>query len=577
MKVLLVNPPYPVCESLTMPLGLLYLAARLEKEGHEVFLEDLQLCRSPVSRLRNTLQAFCPGLVGITSFSINLHTAGRLLRTAKQVCPGAVAVWGGPHVSFDDRETLRRNPWADAVVRGEGEETLSEMASRIAEGKGFVGVSGVTWRDAGGNIRRNPDRPFQADLDLWPRPAWHLLALSRYLAFGDGASLLTSRGCPHRCVFCVGRKMIGARGRFRDPIAVADEMEALAALGFKRLRIEDDLFTFRKERATTICREIARRNLPIRWRAYARVDTVDPELLSWMKRAGCERLLFGAESGSPEILKKIRKGITPEQTRRAVEMTRQAGIGVLASFVLGLPGETPETLRQTVEFAESLKVPYSLNLLTPYLGTEVRECCREWGVRIHSADWKFYGQGHALTSTASVSRRQLGKRAESYRRGIRLYLRELLEKERRGTLGKEESEEMERRRHWDFLRRLIAYEVLEKLEIPRAEGTGAGIGALAGLAAAPLRLPQEEVRRRLARLFREGRIRPRGRGGGKILWARSRSEKRPFLREEMRSGRKEKEGGVSGRKREEWRRPAGASGNGSRRGRLRKWGWQKRR
>ena len=136
-------------------------------------------------------------------------------------------------------------------------------------------------------------------------------------------------------------------------------MEALVRLGFRRIRIEDDLFTFRRERALAICKEIDRRGLTIRWRAYSRVDTIDAELLQWMKRTGCERLLYGAESGSPEILKKIRKGITPEQTRRAVEMTREAGIGVLASFVLGLPGETPQTLQQTLEFAESLRVPYT--------------------------------------------------------------------------------------------------------------------------------------------------------------------------------------------------------------------------
>lgn len=518
MKVLLINPPYPVCESLTMPLGLLYLAARLEQEGHEVGLEDLQLCRSPVSHLRRTLRAFGPGLVGITSFSINLHSAGRLLRAAKQTCPEAVTVWGGPHVSFDDEDVLRRNPWADVIVRGEGEETLAEIAARAERKEGFERVTGATWRQADGKIHRNPARPFQENIDLWPKPAWHLLKLSRYRAFGDGAGLLTSRGCPHRCVFCVGRKMIGARGRFRDPIAVVDEMEALTQLGFSRLRIEDDLFTFQKERAVAICEEINRRKICLRWRAYARVDTVDRELLEWMKRAGCERLLFGAESGSPKILKMIRKGITPEQTRQAVEMTRKAGIGVLASFVLGLPGETPETLKQTVEFADSLRVPYSLNLLTPYVGTEVREGAEEWGIRIHSDDWKFYGQGHPLTSTPTVTRRHLSRAANIYREGISRYLQELFEREKKGTLTEKDAEELERHRHWDFLRKLIGEDMLERHGVLPADmredemaGLTRSIGRLLGM-------PHEEARRRLTSLVREKHIRPIRVEGGKIRW-----------------------------------------------------------
>jgi anaerobic magnesium-protoporphyrin IX monomethyl ester cyclase len=518
MKILLINPPYPVCESLTMPLGLLYLAARLEQDGHEVVLEDMQLASAPITRLRKTLLRTTPQVVGITSFSINLHSAGRLLRAVRHLCPEAITVWGGPHVSFDDENVLRHNPWVDVIVRGEGEETLTEVAKRAGAGDGFDGIPGTTWRKPDGEIRRNLTRPFQKNIDLWPRPAWHLLKLSQYLAFGDGVSVLTSRGCPHRCVFCVGRKMIGAQGRFRDPIAVVDEMEALTRFGFKRIRVEDDLFTFRKERAVSICREIDRRKLPIQWRAYARVDTVDPQLLGWMKKAGCERLLFGAESGSPEILKRIRKGITPEQTRRAVEMTRQAGIGVLASFVLGLPGETPVTLKQTVEFADSLQVPYTLNLLTPYMGTEIRERSGEWGIQICSDDWKLYGQGHPLTSTPTVSRRQLSRAVNRYREGISQYLRELLEREERGGLTERDAEDLERQRYWHFLRKLIGEEILERFDPPLSGAGHAEINFLARSIAPPLEMRREEAEKHLERLTRAGNIRQRHSKNGGFRW-----------------------------------------------------------
>jgi len=522
MRVLLINPPYPVCESLTMPLGLLYLAARLEEAGHEVVLEDIQLCRSPVSRVKRTLQRLNPGIVGITSFSLNLPVASKILKSVKRLCPDAVTVWGGPHVSFDDEAILRDHPWVDAVVRGEGEETLLEMMERVKGGGSFGGILGITWREPDGTPQRNPPRPFRENLDGLPRPAWHLLKLYQYRAFGDGASVITSRGCPHRCVFCVGRKMIGAQGRFRSPTAVVDEMEALVKLGFHRIRVEDDLFTFRKERALAICRELDRRGLFVRWRAYARVDTVDAELLAWMRRTGCERILFGAESGSPEILRRIRKGITPEQTRRAVQMTREAGIGVLASFVLGLPGETPQTLRQTLEFADSLGVPYSLNLLTPYVGTEIRERAAEWGIEILSNDWHLYGQGCPLTATPTVGPRHLSRAVNQYRRGISQYLKDLLERERRGILSKENAEELRRHRHWNFLRRLIGEEVLERCGSLPVGSHRNGAGGLAAALAVPLGMTPEETKQHLEPHLRDGHICPTaGPKGFRWAWASS--------------------------------------------------------
>jgi anaerobic magnesium-protoporphyrin IX monomethyl ester cyclase len=518
MRVMLINPPYPVIESLTMPLGLLYLASRLEQAGYEVYVEDLQLCRSPLTRLERALHQHTPEVVGITSFSLNLSMASKILKKVKLLSPDTITVWGGPHVSFDDQDILHGHPWVDVIVRGEGEETLTEVVDRVRQGKSLDGVLGITRRGIGGNLQVNPPRPFREDLDQLPRPAWHLLKLSQYRAFGDGASLMTSRGCPHRCVFCVGRKMIGAKGRFRKPEAVVDEMEALARLGFRRLRIEDDLFTFSRERALAICKEMDRRGLDIRWRAYSRVDTIDDELLRWMKGTGCERLLYGAESGSPEILKMIRKGITPDQTRRAVEMTRDAGIGVLASFVLGLPGETPQTLQQTLEFAESLQVPYSLNLLTPYVGTEVREKAEEWGIQVLSDDWRQYGQGEPLTSTPTVTPWHLSRAVGKYRRGLRKYLEDLLEKERQGILNQEHSEELERDRHWAFLRRLIAEEILERYGSVPAESGMSKLEELSKFLSHPLGITAGEVGKHLDPLVRGGNICPRYNESRKIQW-----------------------------------------------------------
>jgi radical SAM superfamily enzyme YgiQ (UPF0313 family) len=295
-------------------------------------------------------------------------------------------------------------------------------------------------------------------------------------------------------------------------------MEALAQLGFRRVRVEDDLFTFRRERALAICKEMDGRGLTVRWRAYSRVDTIDAELLRWMKRTGCERLLYGAESGSPEVLKKIRKGITPEQTRRAVEMTREAGIGVLASFVLGLPGETPRTLQQTLEFAESLRVPYSLNLLTPYVGTEVRKKAEEWGIQVLSNDWRHYGQGDPLTSTPTVTPWHLSRAVGKYRKGLRKYLEDLLEKERQGILPKKNSKELEKSRHWAFLRRLIGEETLERYGSVLSGSGRIDATELGKSIALPLGMTAGEAEKHLDPLVRGGNIRASHKENRMVQW-----------------------------------------------------------
>lgn len=317
--------------------------------------------------------------------------------------------------------------------------------------------------------------------------------------------------------------MIGAKVRFRSPSAVVDEMQALAGLGFSHVRVEDDFFTSRRDRALAVCQEIERRRFSIRWRAYARVDTVDPELLEWMRKTGCERLIFGAESGNREILRSIRKGITPEQTRRAVEMTRAAGIGVLASFVLGLPGETPETLRETLDFAESLGVRYSLNLLTPYMGTEIRDQAARWNIQILSDDWRLYGQGKPLTATSKVGPWHLSRAMGTYQDLVSRYLQDLLDQERRGLLGGEASAELERYRRWDFIRQLIREEILESHgSVPPSSGED-GLDSLVESLKGAMRRPAGEVRRYLAPLahFRLIHQEKTPEGGARWVWTPS--------------------------------------------------------
>jgi radical SAM superfamily enzyme YgiQ (UPF0313 family) len=248
------------------------------------------------------------------------------------------------------------------------------------------------------------------DLDRLPLPARRRVPLGRYRALGMPLSMTTSRGCPHRCIFCVGRKMVGARVRYRDPSAVVDELAYLGTLGFHQINLADDLFTANPRHCLGVCDEILRRGLKVPWTSFARVDTVNEALLARMKAAGCHTVSFGVESGSPQMLERIKKGITREQVIAAAEMCRRVGIGAQASFILGLPGETPETIRQTVAFGERLQalgVAHGFHLLTPFPGTEVRENLDRYDLKILPAGWSQYHANRAIVETAAVDRGML--------------------------------------------------------------------------------------------------------------------------------------------------------------------------
>jgi hypothetical protein len=223
-------------------------------------------------------------------------------------------------------------------------------------------------------------------------------------------SMTTSRGCPHACIFCVGRKMVGAKVRYRDPVNVVDEMETLGSYGFCQINVADDLFTANARHCLAVCDEILKRNLKVKWTSFARVDTVSLKVLQRMKDAGCQAVSFGIESGNAQILKTIRKGITVSQVIEAVTLCNQVGLLPHGSFILGLPGETPETLKETLAFGEALKklgVSYGFHLLAPFPGTRVRQDSAKLGITILSNDWSDYHANRAIVETPTVTRRML--------------------------------------------------------------------------------------------------------------------------------------------------------------------------
>ncbi|MBT3225799.1 MAG: B12-binding domain-containing radical SAM protein [Deltaproteobacteria bacterium] len=415
MRFLLINPFCPISEGPTPPLGIAFLAAVLEKAGINVRVLDLAITPYSEERLASILYEFKPEIVGITAVTMTFLDAIRVIKDIKKVDPSLLTVMGGPHVSFCATETLNQYPELDLIVIGEGEVTIVELAEEAQQSRDWSKVKGLAFRQEA-EVCISPAREL-LDVNTLPFPARHLLPIGRYRALNTAISMTTSRGCPCRCIFCVGRKMVGSKVRYRNPQDVVDELAYLSTLGFPQINLADDLFTAKRSHCITICDEIIRRKLNIRWTSFARVDTVSLEVLQKMKAAGCTTISFGVESANAEILKLVKKGITIPKVIKAIEMCKEVGIDPHVSFILGLPGETPETLEETQAFGDVLDKmggAYGFHLLAPFPGTAICDENDKYDLTILTKDWPQYHANRAIVETTAVKKEMLNKIAEQW-------------------------------------------------------------------------------------------------------------------------------------------------------------------
>jgi radical SAM superfamily enzyme YgiQ (UPF0313 family) len=387
---------------------------------------------------------------------MNYPTALRAIEVCKKL--GATTVMGGCHVTFYDKETLEEAPYLDIVVRGEGEYTFLD----IVEGKDLRNIDGITYRE-NGKILRNSDRKLIENLDELPFPSRHLAPISKYRAFKAGCDMITGRGCPYNCTFCVGHKMVGRKPRFRDIKLCVDEIEEIAyGYGFKRVNVVDDLLTINHKRVFAFCDELLERGIKVEWTAFSRVDTVTKELLSKMKEAGCCFICYGVESGNQRILDLAKKRTNLEKIRKGIALTNEAGIDSLSSFIMGLPGETRETAKESLEFGKSLGNLYGFHILSPYPGTEVRERAEELGLKILHNDWLRYDANQAVTETEGASAEYINRVVKEFNDSIEAAIERKEELKKQGKLSKRDEEEIELGK-----RRLVAWQILKNDYIER--------------------------------------------------------------------------------------------------------------
>ena len=464
MRILLINPFYPISETPSPTLGLAYLAAALEQAGARVKILDFVVYPYTQAGLETAVKSFKPHIAGATAVTMTIDHASQMLKDLKTIAPEILTVMGGPHVTFRARETLEETPQLDVVVLGEGEQTMVELMQAVKSGGDLSGVNGVAFR-RGSEITTTPGREFITNLNNLPSPARHLLPLGRYRALGLPATLTTSRGCPYRCIFCVGRKMGGAKVRYHSADRVVSELAYLVDRQFVRINIADDLFTANPDHCLAVCDAILSHGLSVDWTAFARVDRISEKLLLKMKAAGCTAVSFGIESANRAILKTIKKGIRLDQIRQAVRMCLRVGISPNASFILGLPGETRDTIRETVSFANSLQqegLAYGFHILAPFPGTEVREHADRLGLRILTDDWSEYHANRAVVETEDADRQLLNAVAGDWEKKYNQYLGHIQKNIQAGKASEDEVYQFENLERTAMVYELMMNNIIEE-------------------------------------------------------------------------------------------------------------------
>jgi anaerobic magnesium-protoporphyrin IX monomethyl ester cyclase len=405
VKILLIDPPFYRFigyYNRYFPLGLAYLAAVLQKEGHEVLIYDADCNVNPSKmdftrledsyplylksvkdnnhtiwqEMRERIRDIKPDIVGITVWTTFAASAFKIASLVKREDKYLPVIMGGPHISIKSEEVLKICSEVDFLVRGEGEETILELIKVISTRWGdknatFYDIKGISYRQ-NGNIIHNPQRGFISSLDSLPFPARDLLVNKDSYNSEDMGLLMTSRGCPYSCSYCA-TSIWERKTRYRSVDNVINEIKlVIDKYGTPQITFKDDSFTVNRKRVLELCDMLIKEKIDISWDCNTRVNHIDEEMLKKMKKAGCSNIKVGIETGSERILKLMNKKITFDQCRKAAKLFRKVGIHWTGYFMMGLPSETKEDVYATLKFMKELEPDYaSLSVYEPFPGTDL--------------------------------------------------------------------------------------------------------------------------------------------------------------------------------------------------------------
>ncbi len=424
-QIFLITPPKSFSErsmtpkSMHLPnLGLAYLDAYISQKNYISSIYDLNYIT--LKEFRKILETKNPNLVGITATTEEMLAVKRIVHVIKQLLPKIIIVLGGAHATALPRATLQEIPMLDFIVIGEGEQTFVELLDHIFKDtmKKTTNISGIAFRN-GKSIIINPPRPLIENLDILPFPTWNKYGTKIIQPFTTNSStetlglpLITKRGCPFHCIFC--QKVMGHSVRVRSIENIIEEIKFnLIHNGISKIYIVDDTFNYFKDRAMQFCKTIIKEGLhkKIKWTCSARMDNIDETLIRYMKIAGCKHIFFGLETGNPNMLKIIKKGITLHQAENAISLTKKYQIESQIGIIYGLPFETIHTLNDSLKFVLSNRPDLvQFSLLVPFPGTTTYEYAKtgKGGLKLIANCWHDYNleMGHASALT-HLSRRYI--------------------------------------------------------------------------------------------------------------------------------------------------------------------------
>lgn len=380
MRLLLIHPRFPYRGRDAFPLGLGYLGA-VAREMAEIEVVD-ENC-APIDP--SMLSTDPPDVVGISSTTPSFPRALEIAGEIKKQAEDTLIIMGGTHATFCPEEALKGG--ADIVVRGEGENTLSE----ILEGRPLEGIKGISYM-LDGKAVHNPGRELREDLDSIPFPAWDAFSLNDY----DIMSIITSRGCPYSCLYCCAARFWRRRVRYRSPENVLEELREIASMGYTMVRFMDSTFTLNKDHALRICELMKKEGLDFSWSCETRADSLDDELLGALADSGCNLLCLGVDSGSQRVLDETHRRMRVEAVRKAFRKIREHGMSTRAYITFGFPGESEKSVQETVKLLREIRPDQILlSLATAYPGTELWSMGRKRSVQPHPS-WiaKFHGHGY---------------------------------------------------------------------------------------------------------------------------------------------------------------------------------------
>jgi radical SAM superfamily enzyme YgiQ (UPF0313 family) len=370
MSILLMTTPPPKKSPWGMagklpPLGLAYIAAVLEKDSFQVDILDNYLLETPIGKIKEEIKKRAPELVGITCSSLTYERCVETAKAVKEVLPNCPVVVGGPHPSYMP-ETILQHPEIDYAVIGEGEMTMQKLARTLIENKEpaeAAKIPGVAFKQDA-DIVKNPTE-FMSNLDKLPFPARHMLPMRMYdrkipyLKAEPVDTMSIIRGCPYNCAYCETRELWGDSCRAFSAERIVEEItHMMKNFGTQGIYFVGDNFTINKKLTFELCHLLRKYKLDIEWTCDTRPDLISQELLREMKSAGCQTIFFGVESGSPPVLQKLNKNLDLQDVEHAFELCRREGIQTVASFMLGIPGETEVDMEATFKFSKRLNADW---------------------------------------------------------------------------------------------------------------------------------------------------------------------------------------------------------------------------